>query len=1008
MDKNNDIYTELELNNILKSKKELIENDIPIKDQEAYLIIGNLTVQVLLRHILFMYITQDNKESSRIIRSCSINTIVYKSMYNNFDKLSLWKREDIGILGKTKILYRIIGYIYINKGYDYLYNTFKYDYLDALKKIAKSPIDDYIHIVEVFFWNKHNKSVSYNINLENSFDEYDKIYSAEIKYNDILLKATGVTKKEAIKNVARKFVNKFLTSEEINNYCVPVVPTLFTLKNDCKLIEYDMENEKLHNLLEIDNPLLWFCTLSRSQMGKIKEINPFNTKASKMKGSLINFGEYITTLLVFEYNYLNKNLYNLDLKMYDLSFPRNIGPYEVYLKLKELLKCDVFTKNMYIYLFSYKDNSDKDKIQILYSLISGFFIENFNANKKFRKIFKKTLEQTYSNNYIESISDYRITVTNFANMLGLKIILDSNIVDNGKFKVSFYFNTYESEFKYSVIEDSNKKAKNIVLHNMLNNYINKLNEFFNGETNECDYTFLSFFVERINEISYNLLINLRKEYYLFDIRNLKSDENYLEKLYIMFKNLKESKLKKIISNKIIELNNGLLFENNSKYYKVDDLIESIVKHSNIDGNFTSEIICSCINEISFEKLDIDRDFDSIINPSTNTIKKFIKLDYRNIRKVKKLNEELAKYAIDINLNSYNYITNPEKSIERYYLNKKEYIDQISNFNIDNFILKNDDIKIKILSSQHDVSTQLKNACDKENIKKVTIACGYVFSSGLLKIKEILEIPLISMGVPVKLLVGSLQKYRLCEEDKGRQLNSIDKKTAQELQKYLMYETFELFTCEKRFYHGKIFMIEGNERTTICIGSSNISHAAFNSNYELNIIFDIRNDSSSYLSFYKWIDQLFLNSTKINNIECELFGDTEINYEENSTIKKLTISDMQCKIDKLSNEEIKYRLNIWMSNKPDLVLDELGIIYLPEYIAFIYYDIKLIVLESFQSSNAYYCIYYETSFEEELKKISSLTKTEIFKYSQMPKRGYHLSNKFSLESNIRYFFNNKNI
>ena len=167
MDKNNDIYTELELNNILKSKKELIENDIPIKDQEAYLIIGNLTVQVLLRHILFMYITQDNKESSRIIRSCSINTIVYKSMYNNFDKWSLWKREDIGILGKTKILYRIIGYIYINKGYDYLYNTFKYDYLDALKKIAKSPIDDYIHIVEVFFWNKHNKSVSYNINLEN-------------------------------------------------------------------------------------------------------------------------------------------------------------------------------------------------------------------------------------------------------------------------------------------------------------------------------------------------------------------------------------------------------------------------------------------------------------------------------------------------------------------------------------------------------------------------------------------------------------------------------------------------------------------------------------------------------------------------------------------------------------------------------------------------------------------------------------------------------------------------
>ena len=192
-------------------------------------------------------------------------------------------------------------------------------------------------------------------------------------------------------------------------------------------------------------------------------------------------------------------------------------------------------------------------------------------------------------------------------------------------------------------------------------------------------------------------------------------------------------------------------------------------------------------------------------------------------------------------------------------------------------------------------------------------------------------------------------------------------------------------------------------TVICMGSSNISRSAYASNYELNIGFVLPNDSELKHNFDLLIQRVIKSSALIDHLDETIFGDNEINMEGSAVISKLSLSSVQKRINELTNEEVKYRLNLWMSYSPTVAAEDLGIKSLPNYFVFVYPTKELMVLESFSAGNAYFCIKYSDSFESEINRIANLSKTEIFQYSQMSKRGYHVANKFTLESNIRRYF-----
>lgn len=1011
---NNIIIKELTLNNILKTHKECVEYNLNIQKLEGYLVLGHLTAQVLFRHIIFMYITQESHNISKVYRATLLNHIIYKLISTHFDEINLWSRNDIGIVTKTQICYRIIGYLHEQKGYDYIFNLLKNDCLNHLLESAEFPIYDYGYIIDRYFKNILNDQITYDVNEIKVFDEYDRLYSATIHYNNEVVEEFGVNKKEAVRNVGKIFAKKFIPAETIFELgeCISIKPCILNLEFDDKLIDYSSENRRLQELLGINNPLLWFCLLSRLEIGKIKKHIVTNLKLPQVKKSLIEFGKYILSLFIFKYNFYNKNFENADLSLYDMSFTNNIGSWEVYSKLYEFLNVEKFAEKIYLELFL-EDNinnqqwNDNSIHQVPYCLVTAFFIENFEADNKFNKIFDRLLSGFYSENYINSISDYELAVKKFANQLGLKINFDNKNLNNECWEVTIYFD--KIKFIDAQIENTVKIAKEVLWEKIYVQKIIPIKDFFSGQENNCDIDFLRFTINCMSKVSDNLLYELKQEYPLLNYKYARKIgfKEYCKSFFNVLKNLKENTLKRKFVTRLENINNNTYIIINNNIYNASQIIHYIDQYSNYHKEFLYEIFISTINEDDKININELKNYDNIINPTAELTKQFIKLDYRNIKNLDNGNEDIIKYAINLNIDAYNYISNPSDTIKKYYLEQKRNIEKALDINnIGQLIVENrDDIKICILDSNKNVSEQIIKMWNGKKMCKVSIGCGYAFSSGMSMIKDILEKPLYESQISVQLLIGSLQKYFNCIVSQDSKITGIDKRTVQLLQRYLLNDNFELFTCENRFYHGKIFMIHGEERTLICMGSSNISHSAFISNYELNIAFDVSNKSNSYHSFCKWFNQLLQYSVKINSIDSTIFTDYEFNIDGSNTINTITISSVQKRIEQLSNEEVKYRLNLWIGNNPDIIVDDLGVFALPEYIAFVYYDKNLLVLESFKAGNAYYCINYKNSFEEEIVKISTLSKTEIFQYSKMNKRGYHIANRFSLENNIQEFFGN---
>lgn len=262
-------------------------------------------------------------------------------------------------------------------------------------------------------------------------------------------------------------------------------------------------------------------------------------------------------------------------------------------------------------------------------------------------------------------------------------------------------------------------------------------------------------------------------------------------------------------------------------------------------------------------------------------------------------------------------------------------------------------------------------------------------------------PELTAGTPCEFYIGSLQNY--AESSADNLITGIDKATVRLLNQYLAFKNFSLFTCSDRFFHGKIYLFEGEENSLVIVGSSNVSRAAFISNYELNMAFFIPAGENLIKHFILWTDQLRHYSKRIDTLDENLFGNNEMKLNGSVLIKRVTSAAMMNKIRTLTDSEVQYRLTLWMSYDPDVIAEDLGILSLPNYFSFIYKKHGLIVLESFEAGNAYFCLQADDSFENVINSLSTLSKTEIFEISKMPKRGYHVQNKFTLENNIRQYF-----
>lgn len=282
--------------------------------------------------------------------------------------------------------------------------------------------------------------------------------------------------------------------------------------------------------------------------------------------------------------------------------------------------------------------------------------------------------------------------------------------------------------------------------------------------------------------------------------------------------------------------------------------------------------------------------------------------------------------------------------------------------------------------------------------EVNIAVGFLFESGIGMLKPLFN-RLKENNITSTLLIGTLQNYQKTSHDKGY-IEQMDYKTAELLNKFLKSNLIQLKTYPHSFYHGKYYYFRGKEVTFVIIGSSNVSASGLKLNRELNTLHIIPNSDISIKTYTEWFDKLINECIDIHSLDLSLF----LKANNDSQYEQILDSDIRNKIDSLTDKEQQERLNMWLSKLPYRILriGNNATKSFKAYVVFEYPQYNLLVLESFEPHNAFYC--FNTGKYSDIENdIKTKNKIQMCTHSLFLKRGYHSSDTFNLMLSVNSIF-----
>lgn len=334
--------------------------------------------------------------------------------------------------------------------------------------------------------------------------------------------------------------------------------------------------------------------------------------------------------------------------------------------------------------------------------------------------------------------------------------------------------------------------------------------------------------------------------------------------------------------------------------------------------------------------------------------------------------------------------------------------KVNEFSITNVLCNQKEEFLRALISKTNYSTIipknqtsfiLKELIKRTNVNVFLAAVGFVYESGLKILESELKQISERSNADIEMIVGSLQHFDA--ENPG---TKIDKATVIKINELMETLGIKMFTYQPTFYHGKYYYLQSADKGYVIIGSSNISTTAFNENYELDVIhtFEPRLNNN----FINWFFQLREKSKEITELEIEKFSSTNWASEQDVFLNVdrniLTMESVRNEINELTDDDKKYRMNLWLEHNPTYIYKDVRVDALKNYIMFIYTTDQLAVFESLVPGNAYYVFKYD-DVNVLLEEISHMTKTQMSLAEYSMQRGNHIQNRDKLKRRIDNLF-----
>lgn len=190
--------------NINKSNGDSFQkSDNPIENR--FLLLGEQYFQILIRHILFMNITQESRYTHLIIQSLNSERLLKILSNILFDDNSYWKCNDYGISEKMRISFRAIGSYITKNGYDRVYNKVENVLLPYLIEKSNLPIANPQEVIEKYYQKKYFRPLRFKVKIFKDYSINDRVYSASVVLNGV--------------NYEKKVIARNLQSETYVKYC---------------------------------------------------------------------------------------------------------------------------------------------------------------------------------------------------------------------------------------------------------------------------------------------------------------------------------------------------------------------------------------------------------------------------------------------------------------------------------------------------------------------------------------------------------------------------------------------------------------------------------------------------------------------------------------------------------------------------------------------------------------------------------------------------------------------
>lgn len=954
-----------------------------IKEKNYLREIGKSLFDLIKVEYIFKYITTDLKTLEFIDKGTKLDDIANKIgdelNMDNYIRFNKNKKLDINIKPDT-ILYQLLALVYLENGYEITKKLIIRNIDREVDYFIKNPTYDWKTIISE--WSSNNKIKSSYILINEYGPDNEKNFEVKLKVLDKESIGNGKSKKEAEEDAAYNYCKRHFSKQELDKYIINMKFKKYQ-SNASKLpLNRKKELEEIKRIGISDIWLLNQCFVHNSYLFENRDSTYENYD------NIAYLGTYVRACISDVYIY--KNRHGLEEKFGGSAnkVRRIIMGRDMSVSIFD--KTDL-SKYVLIGEATKKSTGIVDSIanNVVRAILGAILLSNGNLNSNFVKMYEKSIEEYLLNMGLEKVRNMDavsqlqeiLTIFNWEVIYKKEILTDLHEKNKNEIVAKLYIKIDNRE-KYigECKNNSYKLARQEIANQVL------------GEIEDCIKASL------LGNAQYSYKTNIINIETSIKEKSIEKFEEIVKKMPGLYKEI--SNIPPLVQKQILEINPNAI-----RYIK------------SLNKELQLEVVNQNGNLIRY-----------INNPSLAVQLKAVNQNWRSIQYIENPNLEVQLEAVKQNISAIEYIDEPLPEVNSF-IDEKHSEKESNVDNVNRFKNANDSRKVA-LSMENNQSifekdySNLLNDCNllpfiildwKEpfsqqliylskniNIKNIYIATGFMYKSGLLLLEQIIEMIYQNSG-EIEFIIGSLQKYNeIKNSDKEEVIIGMDKNTAKCLNFLIKEKSVKIKTFEDCFYHGKFFMLEGEEKSCFVVGSSNVSNSAFNLNRELNLLYVLENNTENFNYFKKWYYNMAKESVDIHEIDERYFNNMEIGYISNYSILKVENDKFIDMINDLTDEELKFRLNLWMDRKPDSIYKDLGIESLAGYYLFEYPKYNLLVFESFEPKNSFYCFRNE-SIEELLYKLKGLTKTEIFELSDMNKRGYHIEDRDRLESNVNLYF-----